>query len=182
MTAARETGVLVAEDNDDLRGAVCALIEAEPDIGTSASGGLGARLLAARAGTAAGARARPDLRGESSVDRMRVEPYAAATGVVVYSGHDRRASPQAVQRNSPCVFVTKTSDVTELLDAIRRRGNGTGRRQLSPAPAAGIALARPHRARRQLRAVPRRTRFTTTSRTTAPASDTPSAARLKAPC
>lgn len=122
MTAARETGVLVAEDNDDLRGAVCALIEAEPDMHVSAAVDSVAGLLAA-------ARAAPpqvlvldlDLAGQSSVAALReLSRTQPRLGVVVYSGHDRASLGMAVQETPRCEFVTKTGDATELLDAIRR--------------------------------------------------------------
>jgi two-component system response regulator DesR len=122
MTALRETGVLVAEDNDDLRGAMCALIEAEPDMHVTAAVDCVAGLLAA-------ARTAPpqvlvldlDLAGQSSVGALRELSRAEPRlGVVVYSGHDRASFGMAAQEIPRCEFVTKSGDATELLDAIRR--------------------------------------------------------------
>ncbi len=114
--------MLVAEDNDGLRGAVCALIETAGGMRVVDAVDSVERLLAAaRAGSAQVLVLDLDLAGESSVGALlelrRTQPRL---GVVVYSGHDRAALGATLDDIGRCEYVTKTGDATELLDAIRR--------------------------------------------------------------
>jgi DNA-binding NarL/FixJ family response regulator len=120
--AAPEISVLVAEDNDGLRGAVCALIENAGGMRVLDAVNSVERLLAAaRAGSAQVLVLDLDLAGQSSVGALlelrRTQPHL---GVVVYSGHDRAALGPTLDGIGRCEYVTKTGDATELLDAIRR--------------------------------------------------------------
>jgi DNA-binding NarL/FixJ family response regulator len=120
--SSRQIGVLVAEDNRDLCAAICELVAAEPDMQVTASVQRAGELVA-MAGTATAdvIVLDLDLAGESSIPALQVlrsaQPHVA---VVVFSGHDRGALAPLFAQLGACEYVTKTGDVTMLLDAIRR--------------------------------------------------------------
>jgi DNA-binding NarL/FixJ family response regulator len=119
--------VLVAEDNDDLASAVCELLQTEPDI----------EVVGVIADAAALERSVCDLAvhvvildlnlsGGSSVPAMRsVRHDHPATGVVVYSGYDRADISAALPALGAAEFVSKSGEVTELIDAVRRSAKKT---------------------------------------------------------
>ncbi len=122
MTAEREIGVLVAEDNGDLRAAVCALIEAESGMYVLAAvEDVDQLLVAARASPAQVLVLDLDLAGRSSVAALRQLRCAQpGLGVVVHSGLDPAVLGTTIDGVDRCEFVTKSGDATELLLAIRR--------------------------------------------------------------
>ena len=119
---AGEIGVLVAEDNRDLREVVCALVAAEPDMHVAGTASRVAELMDA-------VRTQPahvlvldlDLDGESSVPALQVlRAQHPRLAVVIFSGSDRNALAPVFARIGRCEYVMKTGDPTPLLDAIRR--------------------------------------------------------------
>jgi two-component system response regulator DesR len=117
--------VLVAEDNADLREAICALVASEPDMEVAAETELAQEIVSlACAHDAHIVVLDLNLRDQSSVAAMRTlqlqRPDIAA---VIYSGYDaadHRGRPAALE---PCAYVAKSSDGVELVTAIRRMGN-----------------------------------------------------------
>lgn len=122
MAAAIGIGVLVAEDNGDLRDAVCALIESEPGMYVRAAvGNVGQLLAAARAEPAQVLVLDLDLDGQSSVAALReLRRAQPLLGVVVHSGHDLAVLAATTDGIERCEYVMKSGDATELLLAIRR--------------------------------------------------------------
>lgn len=123
----RHIPVLVAEDNADLCDAVCALVDAEPDMEVVAAVNHPSGLLDKVRGT--GARCVVldlNLSGESSVPALLdLRAAAPEVGVVIYSGYDRCDIESALPISAECEFVSKTGDTTVLLDAIRRVSNNS---------------------------------------------------------
>lgn len=114
--------VLVAEDNADLAAAVRELLQTEPDI----------EVVGVIADAAALQQSVRDfdvhvvvldlnLSGGSSVPAMQsVRHDRPGTGVVVYSGYDRADIAAALPALGEAEFVSKSGEVTELVDAVRR--------------------------------------------------------------
>lgn len=119
--------VLIAEDNRDLCAALCDVIRSQQDMSVSGTAARVAELLELVPTTTAEVLILDlDLAGESSIPALQA--FRAAhpqRGVVVYSGHDRRSLGTAFAGVGSCEYVTKTGDVQELLDAIRRGAQGT---------------------------------------------------------
>jgi DNA-binding NarL/FixJ family response regulator len=115
-------GVLVAEDNRDLCDAVCALIDAEPDMQITGTATRVSELLdGARAAAARVLVLDLDLGGESSVPALQtLRSQRPQLGVVVFSGNDRDTLAPVFASIGRCEYVMKTGDVLPLLDAIRR--------------------------------------------------------------
>ena len=115
-------GILVAEDNFDLRAALCEMIATEPDLRVTGTAGHLAELLEAVHATTADVLVLDlDLAGESSVPALQA--FRAAhpqRAIVVYSGHDPGPLAPVFARLGQCEYVTKTGDAQPLLDAIRR--------------------------------------------------------------
>lgn len=122
ITDTNSIGVLVAEDNGDLRAALCEMIATEPDLHLSGTAGELAELLAAVHTTSADVLVLDlDLAGESSVPALQA--FRAAypqRAIVVYSGHDSGPLAPVLERIGACEYVTKSGDAQKLLDAIRR--------------------------------------------------------------
>ena len=114
--------VLVAEDNADLCAAVCALIDAEPDLRVVAAIDRVEQLLdSVREHVADVVVLDLNLDGHSSVAPMQaVLRHLPHIAVVVYSGYDRSDLATALPMLGACEYVSKTGDALELLDAIRR--------------------------------------------------------------
>jgi two-component system response regulator DesR len=114
--------VLVAEDNADLCAAVCALIDAEPDLRVVASIDRADQLFDGVRNHAADVVVLDlNLDGHSSVGPMqKVRRDLPQIAVVVYSGYDRSDVARALPMLGQCEYVSKTGDALELLDAIRR--------------------------------------------------------------
>jgi DNA-binding NarL/FixJ family response regulator len=119
---AERIGVLVAEDNRDLCDAVCALIDAEPDLQITGTATRVSELLdGARAAAARVLVLDLDLAGESSVPALQtLRAQRPQLAVVVFSGHDRDTLAPVFASIGRCEYVMKTGDVLPLLDAIRR--------------------------------------------------------------
>ncbi|HET7202936.1 MAG TPA: response regulator transcription factor [Steroidobacteraceae bacterium] len=128
MSAARERiRVLIAEDNGDLAAAVCELLQTEPDI----------EVVGVIDDAAALERSVRDLdvhvvildlnlSGGSSVPAMQsVRHDRPGTGVVVYSGYDRADISAALPALGACEFVSKSGEVSALIDAVRRSARKT---------------------------------------------------------
>jgi DNA-binding NarL/FixJ family response regulator len=121
--------VLIAEDNRDLCAALCDVIMTQPDMTVTGTVARVAELLELVPTTTARVLILDlDLDGESSVPALQA--FRAAhprRGIVIYSGHDPRSLGTAFASVGSCDYVTKTGDVQELLDAIRRgAGSATG--------------------------------------------------------
>jgi DNA-binding NarL/FixJ family response regulator len=119
---AERIGVLVAEDNRDLCDAVCALIDAEPDMRITGTATRVSELLdGARAASARVLVLDLDLGGESSVPALQtLRAQQPQLAVVVFSGNDRDTLAPVFAGIGRCEYVMKTGDVLPLLDAIRR--------------------------------------------------------------
>lgn len=115
-------GVLVAEDNRDLCDAVCALIDAEPDMQVTGTATRVSELLDAALAAAASVLVLDlDLDGESSVPALQtLRLQRPQLAVVVFSGNDRDTLAPVFASIGRCEYVMKTGDVLPLLDAIRR--------------------------------------------------------------
>lgn len=115
-------GVLVAEDNRDLCDAVCALIDAEPDMQVTGTATRVSELLDAALAAAARVLVLDlDLDGESSVPALQtLRLQRPQLAVVVFSGNDRDTLAPVFASIGRCEYVMKTGDVLPLLDAIRR--------------------------------------------------------------
>jgi len=125
--AARGFGVLIAEDNRDLRAALCAIIGAEPDMHVAGTAARVEELVdAMRTCPARVLVLDLDLGGQSSVPALETlraqHPHLAA---VIFSGGTPDALASVAARLGRCECVVKTGDVTPLLDAIRRGAQGT---------------------------------------------------------
>ena len=125
--------VLVAEDNVDLASAVSELLQTEPDmdvvgvVGDAASLCDSVRVLDAQVVILD-----LNLSGGSSVPAMQaVRRERPRTGIVVYSGYDRADLASALPTLGDCECVSKSGEVTDLIDAVRRTAHrnaaGTGR-------------------------------------------------------
>ena len=127
MNSDVETGrdrirVLLAEDNGDLAAAVRELLQVEPDI----------EVVGVIEDAAALERSVRELEvhvvildlnlsGGSSVPAMQsVRQDRPGTGVVVYSGYDRADISAALPALGASEFVSKSGEVTDLIDAVRR--------------------------------------------------------------
>lgn len=119
---AERIGVLVAEDNRDLRDAVCALIDAEPDLQITGTATRVSELLdGARTAAARVLVLDLDLAGESSLPALQtLRAQRPQLAVVVFSGNDRDTLAPVFASIGRCEYVMKTGDVLPLLDAIRR--------------------------------------------------------------
>lgn len=119
--------VLVAEDNGDLAAAVCELLRSESDL----------EVVGLIADAAALEQAVRDLdvhvvildlnlSGGSSVPAMQsVCHERPGTGVVVYSGYDRADISAALPGLGAAEYVSKSGEVTELIEAVRRSARKT---------------------------------------------------------
>lgn len=114
--------VLVAEDNHDLAGAICALIAAEPDMQVDGIVASASQLLDAAASHGSHVLVLDlDLGGESSVPALaHIQRSLPRLAVIVYSGHDSRDLGGVLARTDCSEYVTKTGDPEELIRAIRR--------------------------------------------------------------
>jgi DNA-binding NarL/FixJ family response regulator len=114
--------VLVAEDNGDLAAAVCELLRAEPDIDVvGVIDDAGALERSVRELDVTVVILDLNLSGGSSVPAMQlVRRGLPHIGVVVYSGYDRRDIAAALPALGAAEFVSKSGEVTELLEAVRR--------------------------------------------------------------
>ena len=119
--------VLVAEDNGDLASAVCELLRAEPDIDVVGVIGDAAALeRSVRDLDVQVVILDLNLSGGSSVPAMQsVRHERPRTGVVVYSGYDRADIAAALPALGACEFVSKSGEVTELIEAVRRSAHKT---------------------------------------------------------
>lgn len=124
--------VLVAEDNADLASAVSELLRTEPDmdvvgvVGDAASLCDSVRVLDAQVVILD-----LNLSGGSSVPAMQaVRRERPRTGIVVYSGYDRADLAGALPTLGDCECVSKSGEVTDLIEAVRRSAQknaaGTG--------------------------------------------------------
>jgi DNA-binding NarL/FixJ family response regulator len=114
--------VVIAEDNRDLCCAITALLQSEDDIVVV---GEVARVRAlidtVRNGDARVVILDLDLDGESSVPAMlALRRELPSVAVVVYSGYDRGDIAPALPDDASIKFVSKTGDIAELLQAVRR--------------------------------------------------------------
>ena len=124
--------VLVAEDNADLVFAVRELLRTEPDIDVVGVVGDAASLCeSVRTLDAQVVILDLNLSGGSSVPAMQVvRRERPRTGIVVYSGYDRADLASALPSLGDCECVSKSGEVSELIDAVRRTAQknaaGTG--------------------------------------------------------
>ena len=120
--------MLIAEDNEDLRAAIVALITAEPDFACVADTGAGSDVLTLLQRTV------PDvlvmdleLGGISAIEILRqATHFCGAT--IVFSGHN---NPNLIERTlaaGASAFLIKGGDFGELFAAIRQYGRRVGRR------------------------------------------------------
>lgn len=114
--------VVIAEDNADLSAAVCAMLESEPDIAVVGTIDRADSLLATvRDGQARVVVLDLNLAGCSSVPAMEVmRRELPEVAVVIYSGYDRHDVAGALPAIGAVEFVSKSGDVTDLLQAVRR--------------------------------------------------------------
>ena len=115
--------VFVAEDNNDLASAICALIAAEPDMQVGGTVDRAGHLLelATQQGTQVLVLYDLDLGGESSVPTLlQLRKSHPGLAIVVYSGYDQGALGAALEQTDHCEYVAKTGDPDELIKAIRR--------------------------------------------------------------
>jgi DNA-binding NarL/FixJ family response regulator len=119
-------GVLIAEDNRDLREALRVIIDEEPGMYVAGTVSRVPELLCVmRTSTARALVLDLDLGGESSVPALQtLREQHPQLAVVIFSGSDRDALAHFMDRIGRCEFVTKSGDVMPLLDAIRRSVHG----------------------------------------------------------
>ena len=117
--------MLVAEDNDDLRAAICALVAAEPDMEIAGETADPQEIVPlAREHAAHIVVLDLNLRGESSVAAMRtLQREQPSTAAVIYSGYDAADIEAGLRALTPCEYVSKSGDGMDLLAAIRRLGS-----------------------------------------------------------
>jgi DNA-binding NarL/FixJ family response regulator len=130
-------GVLIAEDNRDLRDALRVIIDEEPGMHVVGTVSRVPELLSMmRTCTARVLVLDLDLGGESSVPALQtLRGQHPQLAIVIFSGSDRDALAHVMDRIGPCEFVTKSGDVMPLLDAIRRSVQG----RVDPASSADSA-------------------------------------------
>jgi two-component system response regulator DesR len=116
--------VVIAEDNEDLSAAVCALLQSEPDIDVVATIDRADALLdTVRVGDAGVVVLDLNLGGHSSVPAMEaMRREMPRVAVVIYSGYDRHDVADALPAAGAVEFVSKSGEVTDLLRAVRRVG------------------------------------------------------------
>ena len=116
--------VLVAEDNEDLRAAICALLSAEPDMVVAGEASTAPEIAAMACARDADIVVLDlNLRGESSVAAMRaLQQQRPNVAAVIYSGYDSAAVMSGLEGLQPCLYVSKSGDGMDLLSAIRRLG------------------------------------------------------------
>lgn len=114
--------IVLAEDNGDLLKAICALCEAEPDLEVVGTVDAPEALLGIVRDRGAQVVVLDLNLGErSSVPAMQcVRRELPHVAVVVYSGYERRDVAAALPALGAAEFVSKTGDVSELFDAVRR--------------------------------------------------------------
>jgi two-component system, NarL family, response regulator DesR len=115
--------VLVAEDNDDLRELLVALISAEPDLTCVGTATDVEGVIASTAQHKIDVLVLDlELQGRSSIDLLRtVRRSGSKITIVVFSGH---AHPEMIRHTLAAgadAYVPKSSDYELLLDAIRDR-------------------------------------------------------------
>jgi two-component system response regulator DevR len=117
--------ILVAEDNEDLRAAICALVSGEPDMEVAGEASTAPEIVAMACTRDADIVVLDlNLRGESSVAAMRaLQQQRPNVAAVVYSGYDAADVMSGLQGLQPCVYVSKSGDGKDLLSAIRRLGS-----------------------------------------------------------
>jgi two-component system, response regulator, stage 0 sporulation protein A len=117
--------VLVAEDNADLRAAICALVGGEPDMEVAGATDDPQKIvMLAREHAAHIVVLDLNLRGESSVAAMRMlQREQPQTAAVIYSGYDAADIEAGLRALAPCEYVSKSGDGLDLLAAIRRLGS-----------------------------------------------------------
>jgi DNA-binding NarL/FixJ family response regulator len=118
--------ILVAEDNGDLRAAICALIAAEPDMQVDGTADRACQLpdVAAKLGSHVLV-LDLDLGGESSVPVLKqLRRSLPALALVIYSGYDQRDVGTLLAQTGRCEYVAKTGDPDALIGAIRRAAKG----------------------------------------------------------
>lgn len=128
-TSQRAIRVVIAEDNADLTGALCALFGQEPDLQVTATVDQCGDLLGAlRRGAAQVVVLDLNLGGQSSIAYMHeARSEMPGLAVVVYSGYDERDIAGALPQLGATEYVSKSGDAAELLAAIRRAAtNVTG--------------------------------------------------------
>jgi DNA-binding NarL/FixJ family response regulator len=114
--------VLVAEDNEDLRATVVALLSAEPDLRCVAETDELQQVAALAADTAAHVVVLDiELKGQSSLLRLgQLCSELPAARFVIYSGHGLPAMVEAAMAAGASEYVLKSGDPDELVHAIRR--------------------------------------------------------------
>jgi DNA-binding NarL/FixJ family response regulator len=114
--------VVIAEDNADLCSAVRALFESEPDMDVVGTLDRADTLLEAVRNTAARVVVLDlNLGGYSSVPAMEaLRRELPRVAIVIYSGYDRHDIAVALPAMHAIEFVSKSGDVTDLLQAVRR--------------------------------------------------------------
>ena len=116
--------VVIAEDNRDLVTALCALLQAEADITVVGTIERTRDLDAVvRGGAAQVVLLDLNLSGESSLPAMRaLQRDLPDVAFVIYSGYDRDHVADALTGAGAVEFVSKSGEIEELLQAVRRAG------------------------------------------------------------
>jgi DNA-binding NarL/FixJ family response regulator len=128
-TPTTRISVLVAEDNRDLREAVCALLLAEHDIDVAGSVDHPAAIVEALQARATDVVLLDlNLRGESSVEAIvSARRRWPQLGIVVFTGYDAVDVAGGLRSLEPCEFVSKSAEASVLVGAIHRAaGRATG--------------------------------------------------------
>jgi DNA-binding NarL/FixJ family response regulator len=120
--AAPGFGVLIAEDNPDLREALRVIIDGEPGMHVAGTVARVPELLDTMRGSTARVLVLDlDLGGESSVPALQtLRAQHPQLAVVIFSGSGRDACTHVADRIGRCEYVMKTGEVMPLLEAIRR--------------------------------------------------------------
>lgn len=114
--------IVLAEDNDDLREAMTALFETQPDLDCVAS------LSSLTKLESVVRESRPhvvvldiELEGQSSVRELpRLVAAMPDTAFIIYSGHDHPELIRGARIAGAAAYVVKTAGFEELVGAIRR--------------------------------------------------------------
>jgi two-component system, NarL family, response regulator DesR len=114
--------ILIAEDNDDLRATMVALLDAETDINCVAeTDDFGSIAALAAASSAQVIILDVQLKGQSSLHGLaQLKRELPTVRVLVYSGHSLPAFVQAALKAGASEYLLKSGDPYELIAAVRR--------------------------------------------------------------
>ena len=114
--------IFIAEDNEDLRATVVAMLSTEADMRCVAETDELQQVSALAAAAAADVIVLDiELKGQSSLARLKqLRSELPAARIVIYSGHGLPELVDAALAAGACAYVLKSGDPDELVRAVRR--------------------------------------------------------------